>query len=343
MKISILAFDGSPLGVSLSTMRGNDPAQVGVGGAELAVLTFCEILAKAGHDVTFYNNPRIHDDEAQFKQKNVSEFVPSEERDFVIFFRSPNPLADAPDLKGKKIWFSCDQYTVGSFSDFAPKMDKIVVISPFHAQYFRDTYHIENTIVIDLPCRTWEYEGPIEKVPGRCIFTSVPDRGLHHLLDVWPDIVRRVPEASLVITSDYRLWGVPDAGNSQYVQRVLGMKGVQFLGAVPRSRLVEEQKKAVVLSFCCDYAELFCFAIAEAQLAGAVPVTSDVGACGTTNMGVVIPGNPSDLHWKEIFVDKVCYVLENPPQFLGWPPYILALNRFSPDRILEQWMTNVFA
>ena len=40
--------------------------------------------------------------------------------------------------------------------------------------------------------------------------------------------------------------------------------------------------------------ELFCIAVAESQVAGAFPVTSDVGSLGTTNMGRVIHGHPSD-------------------------------------------------
>ena len=56
--------------------------------------------------------------------------------------------------------------------------------------------------------------------------------------ETFPKIKEMIPDASLVITSDYRLWGVGSPMNQQYVQAFMMMEGVEFLGAVPRERLV---------------------------------------------------------------------------------------------------------
>jgi glycosyltransferase involved in cell wall biosynthesis len=279
--IDVLANDGSPLGVTLPDVYGKN-GRLGVGGAELALLTMCEAWHVAGHRVRLYNSP-THMGLSPFEQYPVDTFFPNDERDILIVFRSPNHRI--LHARGMKIWWSTDQFTVGDFQAFQSKVDKIVTISPFHANYFQETYGIVDTNVIDLPVRMEDYDHKIEKVEHRMIFCSVPDRGLDILASAYPEIKKQVQDASLVITSDYRLWGVQEARNEQFIQRFLGMDGVRFLGAVPRMDMVEEQLKAEVMAYPCTYPELFCYAVAECQVAGAYPVTTSMGALITTNMG----------------------------------------------------------
>jgi len=334
MKIDILTSDGSPLGCTMATLTGDDPHQIGVGGAESALLTMCELWERAGHEVNLYNNPRGFD-KSPFHQSNIGDFDGSQNRDALIVFRSPNYKVDG--AKGLKIWWSCDQYTIGSFKDFAPHVDKIVTISQFHADYFKKEYGIENTTVIDLPVRTWEYEQDIVKIPHRCIFTSVPGRGLGELLTMWRRIVNAVPDASLVITSDYRLWGIGAPMNNEFCAKIPGLKNVTMRGAIRRAELVQEQLKAEVLPYPCNYDELFCYTVAEAECAGVLPVTPKIGALDTTNFG-----------WfsgKDEFADIVIKALNTSPENVSVSRDVftkLSLSRFGPERILKEW-DKVFA
>src|SRR3972149_7530448 len=271
MKIEILCGGGSPDGVHLSDVHGKN-GRIGVGGAELGLLTLCEGWSKAGHQVILYNNPKQQD--GVFEQRPVVDFDEGEHNDIVIFFRVPSPKA--VNMKCIKVFFSCDQYTEGDYKHFAQFVDKVVTISPYHSAYFERTYDIQNSIPIDLPVRTWEYDQAVEKVPNRLIFTAVPDRGLAIVAETFPKIRKQIPDASLVITSDYRLWGVASPMNQQFVQMFMRMDGVEFLGAVPRERLVQEQLKAQIHYYPCVYEELFCIAVAESQVAGVLPITSDM-------------------------------------------------------------------
>ncbi len=59
MKIDILCNqepNGSFIGVTSKTVWG-DSQRIGVGGAELAIITMAEEWTKAGHDVVLYNSP----------------------------------------------------------------------------------------------------------------------------------------------------------------------------------------------------------------------------------------------------------------------------------------------
>jgi glycosyltransferase involved in cell wall biosynthesis len=217
---------------------------------------------------------------------------------------------------------------------------KVVLISPTHDDYFKRVYGINDGIVIDLPVRVWEYEGKnIEKVKNRFIFTSVPARGLDTMLEIWPRIRQEISDASLVITSDYRLWGC-GRGNELFLGKALGLDGVQYLGAVTRPRLVEEQLKAELNVYTCNYEELFCIAVAESQVAGVLTITSDMGALKTTNLGMIISGDPNVT--KDEFVKWSVAVANKHYIGAGQSLQYKAKARFHPDRIMSEWDTKVF-
>jgi glycosyltransferase involved in cell wall biosynthesis len=341
-KIHVLCNDGSPLGVTEKTMRGED-GRMGVGGAELALLTMCSAWQFYGNEVTLYNDPK-EGGVSSFRQCTLDEFHPNDDRDILIVFRSPNRRIDG--AKGKKIWWSCDSYTVDDFKEFRGHVEKVVNISLHHAKYFKDMYGIPDGIAIDLPVRTWEYERKPVKIPKRCIFTSMQDRGVMELHAVWPRIQREVPEASLVITSDWRLW-VDWASEEQIRAFKLSYAhhpNVTYRGAVPRSELVQIQQEADIHLYPCTFEEMFCISVAESQVAGVLPITTDAGALPTTNMGRVIHGNPSDEVWREVFVRNAIELLTD-PKLEQKQEYVreASRRRFSIETILNRWEEKIFS
>lgn len=341
-KIHILCNDGSPLGVTERTMRGED-GRLGVGGAELALLTMCGAWQYYGNDVTLYNDPNAIG-ASSFTQLPIADFNPHDKRDILIVFRSPNRrIAGA---NGKKIWWSCDSYTVDDFREFRGWVEKVVCISPYHAKYFKDMYSIPDGIAIDLPVRTWEYREPVQKVSKRCIYTSIPDRGVMELHAAWPRIQAEVPEASLVITSDWRLWAEwqTDEPLRRYRLSYARHPNVTYVGAVKRDELIRIQQEADVHLYPSIFEEMFCISVAESQVAGAFPITSDTGALTTTNMGKVLHGNAQDPRWQDTFVRNAVETLTDPdlPKKQEWVREV-ARKRFSIENILNQWDQKVFS
>ena len=343
LSIHVLTTDGSPLGVSYKSIWG-DEWYIGCGGAESSMLTLCEAWTKQGHTVVLYNQPK-EKDASPFEQRNVNDFNPDDNRDILINFRTPNKFTVTS--KGLRVWFSCDQFTAGSYAGFAKYVDKIVCISPFHQQHFLKEYKIENSIVIDLPVRTMDYDDKdIKKVKNRLIFTSVPRRGLDILCKMWGSIQKQVPDVSLVITSDYRLWGTPFPQDEEYRVNWLthATSAVSYLGAISRSRLIEEQLKADILAYPCVYDELFCITVTEAMYAGVYPITSGVGALPTTNAGTVITEPVQDSLFRKKLIDEVVYLLQNRDELKKRQDNMkkIATERFSIDTVLKKWDEEVF-
>lgn len=337
MKIDFLAVSGSPLHQTMNSLWGKDGV-IGIGGSEQYMLTLCEEWQKRGHRVRLYNDPR-QQGVGPFEQLNVGLFNPREDRDILIGFRVLDWRFQQATA-GKKIWLSCDQYTTGDFRTFASWANKVVCISPFHQEYFAKTYDIFDTVSIDIPVRVQDYDNQnVQKVSHRCIFTSVPDRGLDILAVAWPQIVAKVPDASLVITSDYRLWNQPHAMNEQFKAQFSSIPNVRFLGAVTRDQLIQEQLKAEIMPYPCSYEELFCIAVAEAQYAGCYPITSNYGALATTNrFGSILTGDPTHWSWISRFVEQTVKMLCHPQlkDFMDGVKYAASMT-YSPSVVMPQW------
>lgn len=343
MKIDVLCRDGSPLGVVENDINGEVDRRIGVGGAELALLTMCAAWKSHGHQVRLYNNPRVRG-QSTFEQLPISAFLQDEDRDVLIIFRSPNPMAIGS--KGLKVWWSCDQFTIDDYAAFAKNVDKIVTISRYHSTYFSNHYNIKNSIPIDLPVRTWEYKQSVEKRPKQCLFSSIPDRGAKELRAVWGRIVGQVPDANLVLTSDWRLWAdwAGEDAVRPYKLAFAHLPNVTYLGAVKRPQLVQFQLQSSILTYPCTYEEMFCISVAEAQVAGMLPITSEYGALKDTNMGIALYGNPQDSDWQDRFVQTVVDKLNTPEKVQEEQRRLreIAMKRFAVETILDCWYNEVF-
>ena len=343
MKIAILASDGSPLGVTEKTIWGDD-GSVGCGGSELAIMTLMSEWVKKGYEVVFFNNPK-ETGASSFEQRNIATFDPDENWDVVIIFRTPNYIVHK--CKALKVWLSYDQFTSVDFMPFFGTVDKVVGISEYHSGYFTKHYNFNDMIVIDLPLRVEDFvDIDVEKDLHKCIYTSVPGRGLMNLHAMWPIIKRDVPDASLTITSDYRLWGISDARDQDYRHHFMGANGVRYSGALDRRKYLKE--------LCCSSlllyphkevnCELFCISTAEAQYAGAYPITSNYGALETTNMGTVIDGDPEDIVFRDRFIEETVSLLSNTEELKKRQSDVIkkSFDRFNPEFVLHQWEDKVF-
>jgi len=334
LTIDLFCNDGSPIGVIPSDIYGR-----GVGGAELALMSWAETMAAQGHRIRIYNDPVTVGNHGGVEYHQRQSFTPRENRDVFVIFRSPNKHIKSTKA-GIKLHWSTDQFTVGNFArDIVPFVDRVVCISPYHTVYYKDSYGVPDGKIghIDLGVRLADYTEPIERVPGRCIFCSIAERGLEVLYGIWPKIRHLRPDASLVITGDYRLWGSKSPGNHHHRMAWLHVPGILFLGAIPRTKMVEQQMMAQVHSYSCTYEELFCISAAACQVAGAAPVTRDTGALRTTNeIGAELTGNATDPEWQRRFAQLVVKMMELPDSERA-KMQERARARFDWNRICGQW------
>ncbi len=174
---------------------------------------------------------------------------------------------------------------------------------------------------------------PSEKVPGKIVWASSHDRGLHWLLEAFPSIKRRVPHAELHVFYDFdgmeKFSGVPDSSRNP-LMRELGMrsrysaealrrldgKGVFVRRSVSRAQIRKEMAESEVLAYPCDpvrYTETFGVTVLEALASGAVPILCTSDSFGEL-WGQVSPSVPAPYsEHKAEYEDLVVRALTDAP------------------------------
>jgi glycosyltransferase involved in cell wall biosynthesis len=184
--------------------------------------------------------------------------------------------------------------------------------------------------VVPLGCDPERYEG-FEKVPGRVVYCSSPDRGLHWLLQEWPAIRKAVPHASLRIFYRLKDW-IAHFDSQPYFQPIEAQRaralyirealkrldghGVEVFDSVNRETIEREMAQAEVLAYPCDttrWSEGFSCTILEACAARACPVITDCDALGSIYGGkaAVVQRKKCDTPWQEAWRHTVIGALED--------------------------------
>ncbi|MEW6545539.1 MAG: glycosyltransferase family 4 protein [Bacillota bacterium] len=293
-----------------------DLDSAGVGGTETALILISRQLAR-DHRVTVFNRTRREGKFHGVQYRRLDSFDYEEPWDVFIVMRGR-----APDLKRVKapvkIYWSIeeDAVLVKDWSEVLPYVRAVFTISPFHTAELQRRSGIPPAKIYETRLGVdWEeYAQPLPKEAGKLIYCSVPGRGLPYLASIFPRIREVFPYARLVITSDYSLWGRPP-GTEGYRELFAHLPGVEFLGNVPRPRLIQEQKTSVLHVYPCTVAELFCLASIECQAAGTPTVATALGALETTvadgYSGVLVRETPGQPAFYTRFAQAVLTLLGN--------------------------------
>ncbi len=136
--------------------------------------------------------------------------------------------------------------------------------------------------------------------PGRTVYCSSPDRGLHRVLEAWPTIKRAVPHATLRVFYRLQKW-IDDLKATPYfppiernrtralyieeaLARLSGPEwGITVVDSVPHDEVLREMAQAELLLHPCEtlsWSEGFSCTVIDGCSMGAVPVVSDCDALG---------------------------------------------------------------
>lgn len=284
-----LSFRGGNL-----TLDMDDPR--GLTGSEYGILRTAEECRKAGHEATFISI--LGSDRQTWIDGRPGKGTIHGYWDAAVNWNEPDSLLEVDaDL------LVCEQMN----NDFGLSTDEGVQCvdlwtspSEGHAEHMRGLPRLARNIewnVNRLGCDPELYP-KTEKVRGRVIYCSSPDRGLHILLQQWPAIKRAVPHAHLRIFYRLEPWlrgfdqvpFFPDIEENRqralYIEECLRrLKGhdVEVVDSVSRNRMAREMCEAEVMAYPVDtlaWSEGFSCSILEGMAARACPVITDCDALG---------------------------------------------------------------
>jgi len=190
--------------------------------------------------------------------------------------------------------------------------------------------------------RDFDIKG-IERQPHRMIYTSSYDRGLEHLLKMWPEIRKEVPDAELHVfygwnTYDYfTSIGMRDGKFKEYLTPLLSQDGVTDHGRVGHKKLAREFLKSKFWVYPCHFEEISCISAMKAQAAGCVPVCTDYAALSeTVKDGVIVHGKADEGTVNANFKSKLIEALKEQP--------VVSIDKeqFGWDKVAKSWIENLF-
>ena len=183
----------------------------------------------------------------------------------------------------------------------------------------------------------------------RIITTSSYDRGLEHLLKMWPDIKKEVPEAELNIYYGWQLFDRFNATNSSAMAlkdrmvKMMQYEGITDHGRIPQHELEKEYEKAGIWAYSTHFGEINCISAIKAQAAGCEPVVVNYAALKeTVQYGRKVEGDIYDEETQELFKIQLISALKNPmedkkrEEMSRW-----AKDKYSWDKLAVDW-TNEF-
>ena len=151
------------------------------------------------------------------------------------------------------------------------------------------------------------------------IYTSSPDRGLEHLLKMWPDVKKEVPEAELHIAYGFQLFDQfykDNPGSMMWKANMLKMMkydGITDHDRLPQPKLAELMQTCGTWSYPTHFGEINCISALKAQYYGCEPVVINYAALKeTVQFGRKIEGDIYDDAIKEEFKKQLIDALKNP-------------------------------
>ncbi len=145
------------------------------------------------------------------------------------------------------------------------------------------------------------------------VYTSTPFRGLDILVDSFPAIRERVPNARLRVFSSMKIYQMDDSDDkfSKLYETCRNTPGIEYVGPVPQPQLARELKAATMLAYSNSFAETACVAMMEAMASGCMIVSSHLGALPetTAGFGQLLSEKPGSPEYAAAFVDEVVRAL----------------------------------
>lgn len=300
----------------------------GTTGSEIVALTFPIEMALREHDVTlFVEKPNASTYGPSVTLREYSTLGSASEFNAVLAVCTGTDfdLFRTIDPKALRVVFMQVNGFEEAKPDFAEFVDLFISPSEDHIKSL-SRWLIKPKKWISIPNGCYPNDYTLgQKAPGRCVYLSSPDRGLHHVLQNWAEIKSAVPHAELRIfyfalqrwIDEWAIWNDKDRSRlhpfhqeqfrrSRTVNDLLDQPGVTVVGGASRNQIGKELSEAEILAFPADtisYTESFSCVTLESCAAGALPILMKCDAMASIYEGVCPMAEAKDADgWTRLMI-----------------------------------------
>lgn len=334
-----------------------NPLEKGIGGSETAVVELSTRLAKRGHNVKVYaptgKKPENFKD---VKWLDNSKINISEEGIWILC-RIPELAGEFPNphpkqtlyLQMQDVDYSYQLSRRGIDLKVFDNIDYLLPLCKEHMLYTKDHYpkaklmKSANGVRSDL-INSLKRE---ERDPFRMMYASSPDRGLVHLLQMFPRIRELEPKANLHIFYGFnniekmidQKTPIDSLGTTiNYLMELMKYPGITWHGRIGQLDLYKEWLKSGIWAYPTRFSETSCIVSMEAQALGAIPVTNPWWALKDNIMyGSRISGDVNyNAMVRERYIEEVVYWMHNGDS-IRKEMMTKARSRFDWEKVVDQY------
>lgn len=318
----------------------------GIGGSETALVVMAELLAKkTGRPVKVFSKRN----ERPEKGYNGVEYLSSQKLN--QFFSTFKPWAhiawrhnfkvtDAPTF----VW-SHDLFATGM--EAMDRYKKVLCLSNFHKNYVQTLFGIpEDKILVTrngLDTGKIVPRGTFDKIHGRVVYSSSPDRGLERTIRVMDKVVQEIPDAELHVYYGFdnmRKMNMHDEV-AKYERMIANRPWVKFRGNMQQKDLHEELAKAQVWLYPTNFEETFCITALEMLANKVYPIVRDYGALTDTLSEACIRGQAlliDNLAESDSDLDVFARATISAIKEDHWKRIDFDLEKHSWSSVAEEWL-----
>ncbi len=314
----------------------------GIGGSEEAVIHLAKRWQAMGYKVTVFNWCEGEDGEYDgVTYKNYWDFNPEDTYNTLIVWRAVE-FFDS-EIRAKRMFLDLHDVPIpASFTEERlAKIDKIFVKTKYHRDFLPAIPDEKFEIVGNgIDPDAFMTSPPRQK--GKMVYTSSADRGLEHLLEMWGDIKKKIPEAELHV---FYGWGTFDKLNANNPERMAWKKrmvdkmdqpGIIDRGRVNHEEMAHELLTADLWTYPTHFEEIHCISAAKAQAAGCIPVVTNYAALKeTVQRGLKVDGDPWDEDYPDNYIKAVVEAYSG--DWKRGEMHDWAIKKFSWDTVAKTW------
>jgi glycosyltransferase involved in cell wall biosynthesis len=177
------------------------------------------------------------------------------------------------------------------------------------------------------------------------------DRGLQHLLKMWPKIKETYPDTTLNICYGWGLFEQRYANNPERMQwkdnmdKLMTQDGITHYGRIGKDELNQITKNCGIWVYPTDFDEINCITALNCQSLGCVPCVINKAALEeTVGAGIKVNGDIYDPDTREEFLKKLLELMGDKKLYEAeLEKGIKFASSYSWDKISNQWIKEFMA
>jgi glycosyl transferase family 25 len=328
------------------------PRKESIWGIQSVICYYGEYLTKLGHEVIILNDIANETEDRGLQIKPTSWYFEQKgyTLDVIIFCGGLDKkyLSNLSnfDFKLTMMWDdkNIEATSIQDIRSSIYTIDYFAYISEYQKSHFIDTCNIpvSKTLIVENGfAPAFDNDIDFSKKEKKLIYFSEAESGLNLLIRIWPEILKKHPDAILEICSSKQNFNLNELASTK--ETLKEMPNCYVNDAICQTDLIKKCCEAALFVYPCTISETSCVCLLEACVSGCIPITSDNGVLKFSVEDCVI----YDKDFVNNFTLKTCELLDlfslDREEFNKLSKQISTINKanFNYESLTQQFIKNV--